>query len=80
MTREACNRDSLVRILSQHQRLLAAAFYEQIADRLVVDFKVRERNLAHLLLLQLVDLLEQLLHRHEDYTRLLRGSPTARQW
>lgn len=74
MAGETSYGNGLVRILAQHQRLLAAALDQQIADRLVVDFQVGERDLGGLCFLHLLYLLEKLLHGHEDDARLLRCS------
>jgi hypothetical protein len=71
MAGKASDRHSLVRILTQHQWLLASALYQQVANRLVVDFQVRERDLGHLFILYVLNLLKQLLHSQEDDAGLL---------
>ena len=51
MAGETSDGNGLVCVFSQHQGLLAAALDEQIADGLVVDLQVGERDLGDLLLL-----------------------------
>ena len=69
----------LVGVLAQHQRRLAAAFDQQVANRLVVDLEVRQGDFRDARLLHLLNLLKQLLHGHEDDARRLRGSSVPSQ-
>jgi hypothetical protein len=71
MARQARNRDCLIGILPQHERGFAATLDKQITNSLIVDLQIRQGDLCDLLLLNFLDLFEELLHGHEDYTRLL---------
>lgn len=71
MARETSDGHSLVGILTQHQGLLAATLYQQVANRLVVNLQVRERDLGDLFILYILNLLKQLLHGQEDDAGLL---------
>jgi hypothetical protein len=76
---EARDGHGLVGVLAQHQRRLAAALDEQVADRFIIDLEVRQGDFRDARLLHLLDLLKQLLHGHEDDARRLRGSPAPSQ-
>jgi hypothetical protein len=71
MASESGYRDSLVRVFAQHQCRCASTLHQQVADRLVVDLQVRQCDLGDFSFLYVLDLLEKLLHSHEDDTGLL---------
>jgi len=72
------DRYSLVGILAEHQGLFTAALYKQVANCLVVDFQIGERDLGDLFILYVLNLLEQFLHSQKDNAGLLRCSTVER--
>lgn len=71
MAGQTSNRDCLVSVFSKRQALFAASWHKEVSNGFIVDFKVRQRDFNDLLFLQFLYLLEKLLHRQEDYARLL---------
>lgn len=61
-------------VLSQGQALFASSRNQQISNCFVVDFQVGQGDVNDLLFFQLLYLFKELLHRKEDYARLLSGT------
>ncbi len=74
MARQSSNRHRLIGILAKHQSTFTTTWHEQIADGLIIDLEIRQRDVGIFIRSTFRDAFEELLHSQKDDAGLLSRS------